>query len=165
MATAPSPIIMPQNRNQKVDENGEVIIAEAIFSRYSLYVAICLKYLVYPPFMLALLVILFPCGLIYLCLGCVYGCRGASAWRLYLTSTGIHYTSVSSRGCVREKKFIPLSNIRDASPQETIKQMRSTKWVDTNTLKIIQTNYEIVKFTCILNATDFCDAIKQQKQA
>ena len=163
MATAPSPVIVPpQNRNQKVDENDEVIIAEALFDRYSWSLKICNTYV---PFACAACLFLLVPGCLLLCIGCVIGCHGASAWRLYLTSTGLHYTSVRSRGCVREKKFIPLSDIRDASLQKSIFYGSNYKRVNTDIVKIIKTNYETVEFSSILNATDFCAAIKQQKQA
>ena len=167
MATAPSPIIVPHGP-QKVDENGEVIIAEAIFCRHSLSSKLSYPYNTFACAVyvaLGLCLVGIPCCLLCVCMGCVIGSHGASAWRLYLTSTGLHYTSVRSRGCVREKKFIPLSDIRDASFQESIFYGQDYKSVNTNIVKIIKTNYETVEFNSILNATDFCAAIKQQKQA
>ena len=149
MATAPSPIIVPQNEHQKVDENGEVIIAEALFDRYSLRNKIRSIY-----FWIAMLI---PCACApcMFCIGCAYGCHGTSAWRLYLTSTGLHYTSVCSTGCVRGKKFIPLSDIRDASLKETVSDGR----IHADTLIINKTDSKTVKFSCIFNVTDFCAAI------
>ena len=152
MATAPSPIIVPGN--QKVDENEEVIIAEALFDRYSLKNKIQYIYL-----WIAKVTVAIPCGAIcvpgIVCIGCAYGCHGASAWRLYLTSTGLHYTSVCPTGCVRGKKFIPLSDIRDASLKETVSDGR----IRVNTLIINKTDSKTVKFSCIFNVTDFCAAI------
>ena len=153
MATAPSPIIVPQNENHKVDENGEVIIAEALFGRSSLRLQIMTTYVMILSLMVAL-IILIPCGLICLCVGCVIGCHGASAWRLYLTSTGLHYTSVSQTGCISEKNFIPLSDIKDVSLQQSTSSLE-------HTLKILTISHGTVKFNYIVNATDFCAAIQQ----
>ena len=158
MATAPSPIKVPQKPNQKVDENGEVIIAEALFGRSSLRLQIMSAYVVTA----AIMSILIPCVFICLCVGCIIGCRGAYAWRLYLTSTGLHYTSVSSAGCVRGKKLIPLSDIKDVSLQQTLCTSSLREVV--HTMKILTVNQGTVEFNSILNAIDFCAAIKQQQQ-
>ena len=165
-------VIVPhdQDENQKVDENGEVVIAEAIFNQSKLGEKIYHTYadivLVTLPFVIFFLL---PCAFIIIiiifCIGCVYSSRGASALRLYLTSNGLHYTSVCPTGCVCGNKFIPLKDIRDVSLQRTINVMPN--FVDVNTYKLIITknNLDKVEFNFIDNATDFCAAIKRQRQA
>ena len=163
-STAPSPIIVPQNENQKVDENGEVIIAEAIFNRSKSNKKIqhgyCIVAMLTGSCFLPCLPII---CLLALCLGCIYSSRGASAMRLYLTSSGLHYTDVCLTGCVCGNKFIPFNDIRDVSLQTT-KINEMTNFLDLNALIITKNNLDIVEFNFIDNVTDFCAAIKRQKQ-
>ena len=168
--------IMPQHGDkkvEKVDENGEVIIAEAVCNRSRLCMQVCCWYYIIG-FLLCF--IFLPCALV---IGCVLGRRGSSAWRLYLTSSGLRYTSISITGCINEM-FIPLNDIENVFVQETILIQNGAASSQGHTLNIRISRdkvaeyipwfqrtlcfVDILKISFVENATDFCSAIKQQKQ-
>ena len=156
-----------QHESQDVDENGEVIIAEAVFKHPSQRNFIIMTYCSIGLFCALFL----PCALM---IGCILGFR-APALKLYLTSTGLHYNRVSSTGCVSEK-FIPLSDIYDITVYESSNSFRediiSKVIIRINSNKISEhiswskrTLYNIdYKHFYIINATEFGAAIKQQMQ-
>ena len=164
--------IIPRHGDQKVDEHGEVIIAEAVCNRSRLCRQICVWYY----FIGVILCFIFlPCACF---MGCVLGRRGSSAWRLYLTSSGLRYTSVSITGCINEM-FIPLNDIENVFVQETILILNGAASSQGHTLNIRISRDKVaeyipwcqrtlcfvdyLKIAFVENATDFCSAIKQQK--
>lgn len=167
MATAPYSVL----HRQEVDKNGEVIIAEALCNRTKLYLEICCIY--YAIAILTFLICL-PCALI---VGCCLGRKAAAEWRLYLTSTGLHYSKVSLFGC-RQEIFIPLSDIKDVSVQETIRTRNGMVTSQGHTLMVWINRdkaaeyipwcqrtlcfMDYLSFSFIENASDFRAAVKRQ---
>ena len=161
--------------HQKLDENGEVIIAEAVCNRRS----ICLHvFCVYWLFSALLLFICLPCALI---LGCICGRRAAAAWRLYLTPTGIHYTKVGVFCCFYDEIFIPLRDIEQVFVEQVIEIYQNGNVAQGRRVKVKIHRGKIASYvpwcqrTCCLvdtvdlgfidNACDFFAAIKRQMAA
>ena len=160
-------------RRQRVDENGEVIIAEGVCSRRRICMQICTVY-----FALAILscfiFLPFACFLGFYC-----GHKAATLWNLYLTPTGIHYTRVGASTCCHQKMFIPLEDIEDVWVQETIVVRHNGPTTHTHSIKVkidqdkieqyipwthrkifMQTDY--LELIYVENASDFANAIKRQ---
>ena len=96
---------------QKVDENGEAIIAEAVLNDCKFCLNICGFYMYWG---VLLCFVCFP-------LTCIYCSRKAAAsWKLYLTPASIRYTEIGISSCCYRDKFIPLSDIEDVVLQENI---------------------------------------------
>ena len=164
----------PESRRQRVDANGEPIIAEGYCSRRRVCMQICSIY-----FLLAACTcfILLP----FMCfLGFFMGQKAASSWELYLTPTGIHYTRVGASTCCIQKMFIALEDIDDVFVQETI-VVRSNGGPTTHSHSVklrinperveeylpwshrkifMQTEY--MELIYVENASDFANAVKRQ---
>ncbi len=163
----------PQPSRQRVDENGEVILAEGFCNRHRVCMQMCSIY-----FLLGILscFILLPITCI---LGFFYGYKAANSWRLYLTPTGIHYTRVGASTCCYKKMFIPLGDIEDVFVQETIHIRHNGPTTHTHSVKVkidpskmelymnsfyrnvfLQTDY--LELIYVENASDFAAAVRGQ---
>ena len=156
---------------QKMDENNEVIITEAVCDRTKVCMRVCCIYY----FIAALSFFIFtPCAIF---LGVFLGRKAAVEWRLYLTSTGLHYTKVGACTCVNQVLFIPLSDIEDVFVQEsiliqngwasqghimkiTINRNKIAKYLPWWQRTVVLTDY--VEIANVANASDFAAAIKRE---
>ena len=157
---------------QKVDENNEVIIAEAVCDRTKVCMRVCCIF--YAIAVLSFLIFA-PCALV---LGVFLGRKAAVEWRLYLTSTGLHYTRVGACTCVSQVLFIPLSDIEDVFVQESI--LIQNGWASSrgHIMKITINRNKIAKYlpwwqrivvltdymeiANVANASDFAAAIRRE---
>ena len=163
---------MATTHYQEVDENNEVIIAEAVCDRTKVCMRVCCIYY----FIAVLSCLIFaPCALV---LGVFLGRKAAVEWRLYLTSTGLHYTEVGACTCVSQVLFIPLSDIEDVFVQESILIQNGAASSQGHSVKIRINRSKIAKYlswwkrTVVLmdyleiahvaNASDFAAAIKRE---
>ena len=155
-----------------MDENGEVIIAEAVCYRFGVFLECCCLFNLIAVFTFC---ICFP----FLCLGFFCSRRAASSWRLYLTSTGLHYTSIGLTG--RQKYlFIPLGDIQEVIVQNTVRVNDRRAVSQTQNLQIVISRdkteqyipwiqrtlcfKDFLNFNVIQNATGFSEAVNKQKQ-
>ena len=159
-----------RHHHQRVDANGELIIAEGYCNRCRICMQTCMVYYV--------LVVLSLFILLPLCfLGFYMGYKAASSWELYLTPTGIHYTRVGASTCCIQKVFIPLEDIDDVFVQEMIvvhggpmthshsvklyiNPEKIEEYIPWSHRKIfMQTEYMEIY---VENASDFANAVKRQ---
>ena len=127
---------MATTHYQKVDENNEVIIAEAVCDRTKVCMQACCIYVIAA---LGCLIFL-PCALV---LGVFLGRKAAVEWRLYLTSTGLHYTKV--RAC---------------SVKIRINRNKIANYLSWWQRTVVLMDY--LKIANVANASDFAAAIKRE---
>lgn len=158
--------------HQKIDGNGEAIIAEAVCDRSKVCLEVCCWYYILAS---VTCLICLPCALV---LGLVFSRKAAAEWRLYLTSTGLHHIKVGVLG-QRQVVFIPLSDIEDVIVRETILIHNGVGSSQGHTLKVRINSDKTAEYIpwcqrtlCLLdnldfgfieNAQDFGAAIKRQK--
>ena len=97
-----------------VDENGEIILAEGIRDGQRVCTQVCCTYI-----LIAIISILLLSPLL-LVLGIYFTYKALTSWRLYLTPTGVHYSSVGPFHCNYKKMFIPLRDIQNVSIRTTV---------------------------------------------
>jgi hypothetical protein len=158
-----------RSKCQRVDENGEVIIAEAVCNRRQVCMRICCLYY------LIVVLSFFILSPVLCVMGLYFGVKASSSWRLYLTPTGIHYTRVAISTCCYQKIFIPLSDIEDVFVQHNI-VVNQGSYAQSNSVNVrvdrskigqyklwyqcLQSDY--LELHHIENASDFAAAINRQ---
>ena len=95
-------------------ENGEVILAEGIRDGEAVCTEVCGCYI-----FIAIISVLLLSPLM-LVLGIYFTYKARTSWRLYLTPTGVHYSSVGPFHCDYKKIFVPLRDIQNVSVRTTV---------------------------------------------
>ncbi len=164
---------------QRLDENGEVILAMGICDCDGVRKQVGKTFDVVG-MILTITMVLIPVGFILFIVGYFCAKKASIAWRLYLTPTGIHYTRVGVSSCCYKKMFIPLRDIEDIFVQEDTDlhhtvysriswQKRVKVVIEQNKLVEYLTCFQrlfsepnCLEFTNVENASDFVAAVKQQ---